>query len=393
MHILMISDVFFPRINGVSTSIESFRRELRERGHRVTLICPDYPVDQPGSGTIDLAEEGVVRIASRRAPLDGEDRLMHWGELMRRIPTLSDEGIDLVHIHTPFLAHYAGRRIARALGVPVVETYHTFFEEYADKYVPLLPAPWLRRLARAWSRAQCNHVDHLVVPSLPMRDALAAYGVTTAMTVIPTGLPLAAPAERSAASAFRNRHGVADDAPLLLYVGRVAREKNIDVLIGMLPTLIARHPDTILLIAGEGPAREELAGRVETMGLSASVRFLGYLCRETELPAAYRAADLFLFASTSETQGLVLLEALAQGTPVVAVAEMGTRDVLNEDGGCRIVANDPAAFAEATTALLENRDDRKNLSLAARRYAGSWSSGVMTDRLIALYRELAPASP
>ena len=389
MHILMISDVFFPRINGVSTSIESFRRELLSQGHRVTLLCPAYPTDQPGRGTIELAERDVERIPSRHAPLDPEDRLMHWGELMRQVPGLATEEVDLVHIHTPFVAHYAGRRIARKLGVPLVETYHTFFEEYADKYVPLFPASWVRRLARAWSRAQCNGVDRLVVPSAPMKASLTDYGVTTPMAVIPTGLPLAAPAQRSAASDFRKRQKVAADAPLLLYVGRMAREKNIDVLIEMLPAVLEEHPDAILLISGEGLARATLQNKVETMGLAESVRFLGYLCRETELPAAYRAADLFVFASTSETQGLVILEALAQGTPVVAVAEMGTQDVLDEAGGCRIVANDSRPFAKMVSRLLKNDQEREKLAAAARPYAERWSAAAMAAKLIELYCELA----
>ncbi|HER34223.1 MAG: glycosyltransferase [Halothiobacillaceae bacterium] len=389
MHILMISDVFFPRINGVSTSIEGFRRELLELGHRVTLVCPGYPEDQPGTGTIDLGDDGVVRVASRRAPLDPEDRLMHWGDLMRRLSSLTATDIDLVHVHTPFIAHYAGRRFARRLGVPVVETYHTFFEEYADKYVPWLPSGWLRRIARAWSRAQCNGVDRLIVPSVPMKAALVTYGVRTRMTVIPTGLPLAEPASTADAAEFRAANAIPADAPLLLYVGRVAREKNIDVLVEMLPAVLESHPDTVLLIAGEGPARVALAERVRSMGLDASIRFLGYLCRKTELPAAYRAADLFVFASTSETQGLVLLEALAQGTPVIAVAEMGTRDVLHADGGCRIVANDPAAFAEATQNLLADPDQRERLASAARSYAKRWSIGAMTERLLTVYHELS----
>ncbi|MFP4462755.1 MAG: glycosyltransferase [Guyparkeria sp.] len=392
MHILMISDVFFPRINGVSTSIENFRRQLLDQGHRVTLYCPDYPDDQPGSGKSLVTEDGIRRILSRQAPLDPEDRLMRWAELMREIPTLSAQGVDLVHVHTPFAAHYAGRRIARKLGVPIIETYHTFFEEYADKYVPFLPASWLRRLARTWSRTQCNGVDRLVVPSAPMMASLIDYGVTTPMTVIPTGLPFADPASPADTTSFRSRHAIAPTAPLLLYVGRVAREKNIDVLIEMMPAVLERHPDTILLIAGEGPARESLGNKVHAMRLGASIRFLGYLCRETELPAAYRAADLFVFASTSETQGLVILEALAQGTPVVAVAEMGTCDVLDEDGGCRIVANRPDAFSTAINALLDDDAEREGLREAALPYARSWSAEAMTARLLGVYRELAANS-
>ena len=388
MHILMISDVFFPRINGVSTSIQSFRRQLLEQGHRVTLLCPAYPPGQPGAGTVALAERDIRRIASRRAPLDPEDRLMRWGELMRQLPELATAGVDVVHVHTPFVAHYAGRRIARRLGVPLVESYHTFFEEYADKYVSFLPSGWLRALARRWSRAQGNSVDRLVVPSSPMRSALADYGVTTPMTVLPTGIPLAPLASDEEACAFRGRHDIPAEVPLLLYVGRVAREKNIELLLDMLPEVLEHHPETVLVIAGEGPARAGLERRVAGTGLAGSVRFLGYLCRERELPAAYRAADLFVFASTSETQGLVLLEALAQQTPVVAVAEMGTREVLDESGGCRIVPAEPAGFAREVSRLIGDQGEREALREAARPYARRWSAAAMTDRLVEVYREV-----
>ncbi len=389
----MISDVFFPRINGVSTSIESFRRQLVALGHRVTLLCPAYPADQPGAGTIDVVENGVVRIPSRKAPLDREDRLMRWSALMREAQGLAEENVDVVHVQTPFIAHYAGRRIAGKLGVPVVETYHTFFEEYADKYVPVFPSSWLRGLARRWSRGQCNDIDRLVVPSAPMQASLTNYGVKTPMTVIPTGISIAPPASPSDTTAFRDRHAIPREAPMLLYVGRVAWEKNIEVLLDMLPTVLEQHPSAILTIAGEGPARDALKGRAEKAGLAASVRWLGYLNRETELPATYAAADLFVFASISETQGLVILEALAQATPVVAVAEMGTRDVLDETGGCRVVANTPAAFSEAINALLDDEAERERLSAAARPYARRWSSEAMTENLLKVYRELVPANP
>ncbi len=385
MHVLMVSDVYFPRVNGVSTSIESFRRHLVDLGHRVTLLCPDYPAGQPGLPSAGEPETDIIRIPSRRVPRDPEDRLMHWRPLTSLGETFTDSDIDLVHVHTPFVAHYAGRRLADRLGVPLLETYHTFFEEYAGQYVPLVPRRWLRALARRWSRAQCNAVDRLIVPSSAMREALQGYGVRTAITVLPTGIenePLAPPA---AAEAFRRRHAIPVEAPLLLYVGRLAGEKNIELLIDMLPAVLAARPDTVLAIAGEGPARSRLERRVTGAGLGASTRFIGYMRRDGELQSAYRAADLFVFASKSETQGLVLLEALDQGTPVVAVAEMGTRDVLDPEGGCVIAPDDPPGFAAAVTGLLDRPDLREAMGRSARRYARDWAARTMTGKLADLY--------
>ncbi|HMQ12324.1 MAG TPA: glycosyltransferase, partial [Candidatus Competibacter phosphatis] len=183
MKILMLSDVYFPRVNGVSTSIQTFRRELGRLGHEVWVVAPEY-------GPPAAEEEGVNRVPSRQVLFDPEDRMMRSGPLGRRLWALNDWGCDLVHVQTPFVAHYAGLRLARRWGVPCVETYHTFFEEYLFHYLPVLPKSAWRAVARVLSRRQCNRLNGLVVPSQAMREVLERYGVRTTMRVIPTGMPL-----------------------------------------------------------------------------------------------------------------------------------------------------------------------------------------------------------
>ena len=165
MRVLMISDVYFPRVNGVSTSIQTFAREFVGLGHDVTLLAPDY-------GQADVEPFEVIRLPSRYFPFDPEDRIIRWGRIRRHHPRLDTAGFDLVHIHTPFIAHYAGQSLARRLGVPTVASYHTFFEQYLDKYVPLVPGAWMRFVARHFSAAQCGDVDALAVPSWAMLDVL-----------------------------------------------------------------------------------------------------------------------------------------------------------------------------------------------------------------------------
>ena len=184
MRVLFVSDVYFPRVNGVSTSIATFRADLAALGVATTLVVPQYAAAAAVSDDPQL-----IRVPSGRVPRDPEDRRMLWGELERTLRGLRAEPFDLVHIHTPFLAHYAGVRYARAAGVPVVETYHTFFEEYLHHYVPLLPRALGRRLARAVTRSQCAQVDAIIAPSQPMRDMLEAIGVAAPVQVTPTGLP------------------------------------------------------------------------------------------------------------------------------------------------------------------------------------------------------------
>jgi len=379
MTILMISDVYFPRVNGVSTSIASFRAALERQGHSVTLACPDYPVGQ-------MDEPGVLRIPSRGVPSDPEDRMMRYRDLLALAPQLAEQAFDLIHVHTPFVAHYAGIKLGRRLGVPVVATYHTLFEEYLHHYVRWLPSRWLRFAARRFSVRQCHQLRALIAPSQAMQSALTRYGVTTPMSVISTGLALEAFTHPHEARDFRQRYGLPYEARLLLYVGRAAHEKNIGFLIEMLPRVLAEHPTTRLIITGEGPAQAALADQAQQAGMGGAVMFLGYLDRDGALQAAYRAADVFVFASRTETQGLVLLEALALGTPVVSTAVMGTRNVLVEGEGCLIAEENLNDFAARVNRLLSDDGLRTSLSARGRAYAAGWHEDAKAAELAALYR-------
>ena len=384
MRVLLLSDVYFPRVNGVSTSIRTFRADLPAAGVTSLLLAPHYPGDAPES------EPDIVRVASGGVPRDPEDRRMHLGALRRALAGLRGESFDLVHIHTPFLAHYAGVRFARAAGIPAVATYHTFFEEYLHHYVPLLPRALGRMIARRFTRSQCAQVQALIAPSAPMRELLTDYGISTPIRVIPTGLP----ADRFVpgdGARFRDRFGIARNRPLLLYVGRVAHEKNIGFLLRTFVELRRTRRDALLVIAGEGPARVSLIAEAAELGLGADVSFVGYLDREQGLADCYAAADVFVFASRTETQGLVLLEALAQGRPVVSTAHLGTASILTPGCGARVAPEEPVAFARLVADILEDPQRAAHLSAQARRYALSWSSALMAARLAELYREVVSA--
>jgi glycosyltransferase involved in cell wall biosynthesis len=389
MRILMISDVYFPRINGVSTAIMTLRRELTRRGHQVTLVAPSY--GPPCSSTAD--EAGIIRIRARDVWRDPEDRLMARDSIRSLLPDLQREDFDLVHIHTPFVAHYAGLELARALKLPAVETYHTFFEEYLFHYVPLVPKALMRYLARAFSRSQCAALDGLVVPSRPMLDALRQYGIGARAEIIPTGIEMSDFAGGDGAR-FRERHGIPIDQPMLLYVGRVAHEKNIGFLLQAMLHIQVTHPEALLTIAGEGPALPTLREQARRMGLSERVRFIGYLDRGSELLDCYRAADLFVFSSRTETQGLVLLEAMALGIPVVGLAVMGTADVLRHGRGAHIPQDDAHDFARHVSQLLADHGARAALAQSALAYAEEWTAQEMTDRLVRFYEQtVLEASP
>lgn len=380
MKILFLSDVYFPRINGVSTSIHTLRGQLAALGHKVHLMAPDYY-----SPSED--ESWITRVPSHYLMFDPEDRLMRYRRALAMSAALRREDYDIIHVHTPFAAHYLGLRLARRLGVPCVETYHTFFEDYMHHYLPLLPKPLLRSLARRLSRSQCNAMDAVIAPSQPMLDALRGYGVKAHAEVIPTGLQEHSFVAGNGAD-FRRRYGIAAERPVMLFVGRVAHEKNIGFLLRMALQVKHQRPDILLVIAGEGPALEHLRSEAGTLGLQDNTLFLGYLDRNTELNDCYRAADVFVFSSLTETQGLVLLEAMAQGVPVVAIAEMGTKSILREGEGALVAPQDEKIFAERVLSLFVNREYRLTLGEKAHGYALHWSARYMAERMLKFYRQV-----
>jgi len=223
-----------------------------------------------------------------------------------------------------------------------------------------------------------------------MRAVLTGNGVSTPIHVLPTGLA----ADRFRAGdgrAFRARAAIDPQRPLLTYIGRVAHEKNIGFLVEVFRRVLASVPEALLVIAGEGPAREALRQQVAHLGLEGHVHFAGYLERDSALLDCYAAADVFVFASRTETQGLVLLEAMAQGVPVVSTAELGTRSILVPGSGALVVPEQQQEFAAAVVRVLSDAGVREELAARGRVYARNWSSAAMARRLAELYAGLHAA--
>jgi glycosyltransferase involved in cell wall biosynthesis len=220
-----------------------------------------------------------------------------------------------------------------------------------------------------------------------MRETLAGYGIERPLHILPTGIPIAR-FEGGDRAAFRARHGIAPDRPVALCVGRVAHEKNLGFLIDVAARAHQRLPGFLLLIAGDGPALPDLKRRVRAAAIEEAVRFVGYLDRETELADCYAAADVFTFASKTETQGLVLLEAMAAGLPVYSLAELGTRDILEPRRGAIIAPDDVTAFADGLADLLADSPRRNALAADGRAWAAEWSAPERARQLAGLYRSL-----
>jgi glycosyltransferase involved in cell wall biosynthesis len=287
-------------------------------------------------------------------------------------------GIELVHAHSPFITGWMAVSYARRHRIPLVFTYHTRLDAYAH-YAPFDRATTERAMVTL-TRRYANAADAVVVPTRAMELRLRELGVRVPIAIVPSAIDVARFAAGRRSSLVRARLGAPGTEPLSLVVARLGMEKNVELAIDALTCA----PELRLAIVGEGPHRVALEARARRLGVAGRVSFTGALAREL-LPDVYASADAFVFPSTTDTQGLVLAEALAAGLPVVAADSPASRDVLGANG--RIVAADPGAVAAALRSVLAMGRDQSAVHLAFSRF----TVDLQARRILELYHEVLAA--
>jgi len=381
LKIALVTDTYYPRINGVSASTQIFAEEFYKLGHEVHIYAPAFP-----NYVNEETRFQVHRFPSLYLFFDPEDRLGLPGRDKKLVQHFKDQKFDIVHTQTPFTIGGPAVKWARESGAKVVHTYHTLFAAYTEHYLWFLPKSWGIAYAKKASRSYCNSCDLIVAPSSEMRNVLLSYNVTTPVEVIPTGIRL----ERFIGKdreRFRAIKGYQHEDKLLLFMGRVAEEKNIDFLLRVINGLRPRVPHIQFLIAGEGAAKKRLEKMTETLGMTDCVHFAGYLSKE-DWRDCYAGSDLFVFASVTETQGLVVTEAMAAGTPVVAVGAMGIKDVMASGKGGVMTNLDEREFSEAVYKMLTDEAYYAQKKAETLPEAEKWSSGAMAKRMIEAYEKI-----
>ena len=385
MKIGLFSDTYYPEINGVATSCLSLKRELTRRGHEVHVFAPRC------RGWEDNQEENTHYIHS--APfLVLKDRNFAFPT-----PITSWEAtkldFDIVHTNSEFVMGYFGRHVAKSNGSLHVHTYHTIWEEYTYYVTHGVANEAARKVARKYSKWWCNKVDDIIVPTGKTHGLLYDYGVRTPMDIIPSGMDIArfAPERHSEEERrqIRAECGVQPDERVLLYVGRLSREKNIEQIMRVFPRLHEAHPDVRFVIVGEGPMRETLEAMAQQTGVAQHVTFAGPKPWE-KIDSYYAMGDVFVSASRSETQGLTYVEAMASGLCVCAVfdeclcgvIEQGVSGILTDDDDESLLRGLLRAFSQ----------DGRNIAAHAAQYAHPFSTEVFAKRMEESYlRALAGA--
>lgn len=365
------TEVYRPVVNGVVASIDTLAAGLRGRGHDVYCFAPHMP-------GVDESDGPVFRMPSLPLPTRTAYRLTLPLVSRRNVNTIIKR-LSIVHVHSPFVTGWMGMRYARRYGMPLVYTYHTQLEAYAH-YVPFEPNA-TRYAASQLTRTFANLVDAVVVPTPAMATRLRDLGVTVRVAVVPSGIDLRRFGAGRRDETLRASAGARPGDRLVLCVGRLAKEKNVDLLFEALR--LANDPALKLVIAGDGPDRQALEERARECGVTGRTRFLGAVERD-RLPDLYASCDAFCMPSTTETQGLVQAEALAAGALVIAADAPQNRDVLG--GAGTLVEPTPVAFAAALRALAAGRNDRA--AADARCAAERFSMERSLDGMLELYESL-----
>jgi glycosyltransferase involved in cell wall biosynthesis len=374
LRVALFTEIYRPAMNGVVASVETLAAALESRGHHIFCVAPRMEGEDGG-------ERSVLRIPSLPLPVPaGTPYRLTLPVLSRRNVKGLIADLDVIHVHSPFVTGWMGVRYARRFGIPLIYTYHTQLEAYAH-YVPFEPHA-TRYAASQLTRTFANLADAVIAPTPAMSRRLRELGVTSRIETLPSGIDVDLFGSGRRSSELRERLGARDGDTLLLYVGRLAREKNIELLLRAMAC--ARGERLRLAIVGEGPHRAGLAGLATELGVANVARFAGAMPR-ADLPDVYASADAFVMPSTTETQGLVQAEAMAAGLSVIAAEAPQNRDVIGETG--ELVESDSHAFAEAFHRIRTPRDGEA--ANAARERAQRFSVDRHVDGVIALYESLA----
>lgn len=386
MRIAIFQDTYHPCTNGVVVSTDLFTRELKRRGHEVLLIAPRHPSYR------EEAPEGVILIdaVSTDWIYPGSSLGKFWrGKLGAKLEAFKPH---LIHSMTEFtIGHWLASYYKNKLGVPRVHTFHTLWTEYLF-YVPLLPQFISQPIFHWLAPRVCKkRFDRIVVPSDAMKEVVEKdWGVKEPkIHVLPTGLDFAR-FEGMCGARFRARRGIRDDEKMLLYLGRLGDEKNVELVIETFAELSRRGEKNLrFVIAGGGPElyMRKIHKLAAERGLEDKIIWTGFI-KGQEWADCYGAADLVLFPSLTETQGLVVVEALAAGVPLVSVNALGPGSVMKGEKGCLFAENNPVDFADKALRLLHDDVLIERKKREAREVARAYSIEQRGAELEAIYADV-----
>ncbi len=382
MNIGLFTDTFMPQINGVGSSVTTLAKELRAKGHKVYIFAPWAP------NTIQNEDEKhVIRMPSMPFVFLKGFRvgLCYSPQTINKIRKLN---LDIIHTQTEFPVGTFGRILAKGQSTPVIHTYHTMYEEYVH-YIAngkILT----RKDAKKFSALCCNSADAVIAPTEKVKHTLENYNVTKPIHIIPTGINIEKFRKTNFTDDFvknlRKENGIGENNPTILVLGRIAKEKSMDVVLKAMPALFEKMPEARLVVVGDGPYKEILEDLAKEIGISDRTIFTGAK-PWTEIGKYYQLGDVFVTASISETQGLTFAEAMAAGIPIIAKKDESIEGVI-EDGRTGVIFEKDEDLSDKIYALLSDKQKMVDIANESLNYVESLSSKTFGDKVEALYNEV-----
>lgn len=374
MKIGIFSECYKPTKNGVVSSIDTFREQFLKLGHEVFVFAPKTP----GYKEVD---ENVFRFDSVRFP--GQAYYPIGVPISPKIKKIvKNANLDIIHVQSLFPISRFGRKMARKFKIPVIMTYHTLIEEYAH-YVPGLKS-LAKKAIISLSRSFANSMDHVVTPSKPMRDVLESYGITTPISVIPTGVKVELFPDVNV-SQVRKKYMISPSKHVILYCGRIAKEKNLELLLKALYKMLKKTPNVHLIIAGDGPEKQFYKSLAQKLNLTDNITWLGFL-EKKDINWLYAGAEVFAFPSVTDTQGIVVIESFAGHTPVVACDKLGPSALVSDGVDGYLTKNNADEFSQKLLDIIKNDKLRENMAQKAYEKAQKFSAQKMAERMLDLYK-------
>lgn len=380
MKILITTDLYTNAANGVVTSVKNLSEVLEGKGHDVRILTLSERPRSYKCGKVYYIRSVPMGIVypNVRMPISYHHRL---------IQELIDWKPDVIHSQCEFFSFQFAKRISRLSGAPIVHTYHTLYEQYCGY---LFPSERLgRSVVRIASRKRLKRVERVIAPTYKVKDALQGYGVRNSISVVPTGISLEQHKKRLSKEERLDKRralGIDDDELVLLNLGRLGTEKNIEELMGLFARALEHWSNMVFLIVGDGPAREDLEKMAEKLGVSEKVIFTG-MVPPGEVQDYYQLGDIFVSASTSETQGLTYVEAAANGLPLVCRQDLCLKDVI-EQGENGYEYTDESEFLYSIDAIVRDPDWREHASRRSEEIAAGFDKSAFGDAIEKVYKSV-----
>jgi len=378
MKIGIFTNNYLPNPYGVSGSVESFRKEFERMGHEVYIFAPhwkDYEDKNPNVFRYPAFEMNIK--IKFPVPIS----------YSRKISNILDKlDLDIIHSQHPNLLGSAARRWARRKNIPLIFTWHTLYDQYAH-FVPFVPGRFAAWWAIRNAIKYANRCDQIVVPTPSIAEIIKKAGVENKkIEAIPTGVEeeqFSAPDRIS----IRKKYGVENDEILLLVMTRLTAEKNMEFLVEAAMDIIKKNKNTKFMICGDGNLKNGLMKKVADAELSKKIIFAGIISN-MEKKNYYSAGDIFVYASKSETQGMVLTEAMYSGLPIVAVRATGAKDIVVDDWTGFLVSEDKEEFGAAVQKIIDDENLRKKFGEEAKKIArDKYTSKICAEKMIGVYKK------